>query len=47
MAWGLFGATLFARGYLQPTWSRWTCLRLSEATQNVYEMEIEKLLKEW
>ena len=33
MAWCLFGATLFARGYLQPTWSRWTCLRWSEATQ--------------
>ena len=35
MAWCPFGATLFARGYLQPTWSHWTCLRLSEATQSI------------
>ena len=38
MAWCLFGATLFARGYLQPMWSCWTYFRLSEATQNMYEM---------
>ena len=38
MAWCLFDATLFARGYSQPMWSRWTCLRLSEDTQNMYEM---------
>ena len=42
----LFGATLFAWGYLHPMWSRWTCLRLSEATQNMYEMGTKKLVKE-